>query len=59
MMIHPENSEELNEIIRSVEEQELVDVWCKGCEAFRKMNIDYSKYLKGEIDGSRCCKSSN
>ena len=56
-MVHPENSKELNELIEAVESQELVDVWCNGCGAFRKMNIAYSKYLKGEIEGCRFCRS--
>lgn len=58
-MIHPENSEGLNDIIEFVEKQELIDVWCKGCQMFRKANSVYAKYLNGEISECRFCRQNN
>jgi len=55
-MIHPENSEGLNNIIEFVESQQLIDVWCNGCQMFRKANSAYAKYLNGEIQGCRFCR---
>ncbi len=55
-MIHPENSEGLNDIIEFVEKQELIDVWCRGCQMFRKANAVYAKYLNGEIGDCRFCR---
>ena len=52
---HPEVDGELGELINFVESQELIDVWCNGCEAFRKANGAYGKYLKGEINSCRFC----
>jgi hypothetical protein len=56
MTEHPENEEWMNELIRSVESQELVDVWCLGCKDWRKMNSQYSKYVKGEINNCGKCR---
>lgn len=53
---HPEADPELQALIDWVESQELVDVWCKGCECFRKMNSAYSKYLEGEIESCMKCR---
>ena len=50
MQKHPENEEWVNELIDFVESVELVDVWCKGCGAYRKMNAEYAKYIIGGID---------
>lgn len=58
-MDHPENSKELNELIQFVEKQELIDVWCKGCEMFRKANAAYAKYLSGEIESCRFCREGS
>lgn len=56
-MIHPENeNEEVNELIEFIESQQTIDVWCTGCQAFRKANSAYAKYLKGEISGCRFCR---
>lgn len=55
-MQHPENSKELNDLIEFVESQQLIDVWCKGCEMFRKANSIYAKYLNGEIQNCRFCR---
>lgn len=55
-MIHPENGEELNDLIQFIEKQELIDVWCKGCLMFRKANGAYARYLNGEISECRFCR---
>lgn len=56
MTKHPEVNGSLGELIEFVERQETVDVWCKGCEMFRKANSAYAKYLKGEIESCRFCR---
>ena len=56
MTEHPENEEWMNELIRSVESQELVDVWCLGCKDWRKMNSKFSKYVRGEISSCGRCR---
>lgn len=54
---HPENNPEMNEFLQSVGKVEVVQVWCKGCQAFRPMNAAYAKYLSGEIEScSKCPK---
>ena len=58
-MIHPENDEGLNEIINFVEKQELIDVWCHGCQMYRKANAVYGKYLQGEIVNCRFCRGND
>lgn len=58
-MGHPENSKELNELIDYVEKQEVIDVWCKGCEMYRVANSAYAKYLKGEIESCRFCRGND
>lgn len=58
-MIHPENDDKLNDIIQFVEKQELIDVWCRGCQMYRKANGVYGKYLQGEIGDCRFCRGSN
>ncbi len=54
---HPENTPEINKMMESIGKAEVVDVWCKGCQAFRPMNAAYAKYLSGEIEScSKCPK---
>lgn len=55
-MQHPENEEWMNELIGFVEGMEIVDVWCKECKDWRKMNSAYAKYLKGEIENCGICR---
>ena len=55
-MQHPENEEWMNELIGFVEGMEVVDVWCKGCKDWRKMNGRYAKYLSGEIESCGICR---
>lgn len=55
---HPEIDPELKPLVDWVVSQEVVDVWCNGCQAFRKMNAAYAQYLpnKGEIDSCSKCQ---
>lgn len=55
-MNHPENGKELNDLIDFVEKQEMIDVWCKGCQMFRQANSAFAKYLNGEIESCRFCR---
>mgnify|MGYP001275005963 CR=1 FL=1 len=57
-MIHPEFSDELNEFLGPILEDELVDVWCLGCKDWRKMNSAYAKLLQGEIQSCGKCRES-
>lgn len=59
MRNHPENDGPVGELIEFIERQETIDVWCKGCQMFRKANVAYAKYLKGEIEGCRFCREEN
>lgn len=57
MQPHPENSEQVNQLIKALGSMEVVDVYCNGCKDFTIMNAAFSKYLDGEIDScSRCRK---
>jgi hypothetical protein len=53
---HPENTPEVNEMMAAISEMEVVDVWCKGCQAFRPMNAAYAKHLSGEIESCSKCR---
>ena len=55
-MNHPEVGGELGKALEEFNKQELVDVWCNGCNAFRKMNAVYAKHLNGEINSCAKCK---
>ena len=55
-MNHPENEAWVNDLIDSVESMRTVDVWCKGCKDFRKMNANYARYLDGEIESCGKCR---
>jgi hypothetical protein len=59
MNYHPENSPETNELISEISKIETVDVWCKCCEGFTKMNAAYAKYLSGEINCCSKCRGSD
>lgn len=56
MTEHPENEGWMNELSKWINSQELVDVWCKGCGVFVKMNSAYAKHLSGEIEGCGKCR---
>jgi hypothetical protein len=55
-MNHPEIDGPLGDALADFNKMELVDVWCNGCGAFRKMNSNYAKHLKGEISSCARCK---
>ena len=57
MQPHPENSDQVNQMIKGLGSMEVVDVYCNGCKDFTIMNAAYAKYLDGEIEScSRCRK---
>ena len=56
MQKHPENEPWVNELIDFVESMEVVDVWCKGCGAYRKMNANYAKHIIGGIENCGKCR---
>jgi hypothetical protein len=53
---HPEVDGPLGDALAEFEKMELVDVWCHGCGAFRKMNANFAKYLQGEIHSCAKCR---
>lgn len=54
-MQHPEIDGPLGNILAEFSDLELVDVWCRGCNGFVKMNSVFAKHLDGEIGScSRC-----
>lgn len=56
---HPEGDPKMNEMIRSVNNMKVVDVWCLGCNDWRPINERYAKYVGGEIkECSRCRDNS-
>ena len=56
MQKHPENEPWVNELIDFVESMDVVDVWCEGCGAYRKMNANYAKYIIGGIKDCGKCR---
>jgi len=55
-MQHPEVGGPLGDILAQFSDLELVDVWCNGCGAFRKMNSAFAKHLDGQIGSCAKCK---
>jgi len=55
-MQHPEVGGPLGDILAEFSDLELVDVWCNGCQAFRKMNANFAKHLNGEIGSCAKCR---
>lgn len=53
---HPENSPEVNKLMEEIAKTETCDVWCLGCDDWRKANVAYAKYLQGEIESCRHCR---
>jgi 7-cyano-7-deazaguanine synthase in queuosine biosynthesis len=53
---HPENTPEINEMLAKIGKMDVVQIWCKGCEAFRPVNAAYAKYLGGEIESCQHCR---
>ena len=56
--IHPEMNEgPIGDLINTVSKSDVVDVWCKGCESWQKMNEAYAKILgTGEIESCGKCR---
>jgi hypothetical protein len=55
MQPHPENSDQVNELIKGLGNLEVVPVFCNSCNDFTIMNAAYAKILDGEISScSRC-----
>ena len=56
-MMHPEMNEgPIGELMQEIGKSEAVEVWCKGCQAFRPINASYAKYLGGEIESCTKCR---
>ena len=55
-MGHPENSPEVNELMEEIAKHDTCDVWCKGCDDWRKCNAAYAKYTQGEISSCGRCR---
>jgi len=53
---HPEIGGDLGKSLEDFNRQELVDVWCRGCGAFRKMNATFARHLNGEIGSCGKCR---
>jgi hypothetical protein len=59
-MVHPENSDEINLLISSVETSETEPVWCHGCKMERKMNAIYAPYVQHiGLQSCRFCREPN
>lgn len=56
MQPHPENSDQVNELVKGLGPMEVVDVYCNGCQDFTIMNAVYAKYLDGEIESCTKCR---
>jgi hypothetical protein len=57
-MRHPENSDELNDMIDMVEGSQIVKVYCHGCQMPRVMNAVYANFIAGGISNCRFCRDS-
>ena len=55
--MHPEMEEQFPEF-KAIANAEMVDVWCLGCNDWRKMNAAYAKYLQGEIKSCGKCREA-
>lgn len=59
MSVHPEiNEGPVGDILKAIGNADTCDVWCKGCNDWRKMNAAYAAIIKtGEIKScGRCYK---
>lgn len=60
MMMHPENSDQINSLIGYVELAEVVSVWCHGCQMERTMNAVYAPYVQDiGLKSCRFCREEN
>lgn len=55
-MFHPEVGGDLGQALAEFNNQSLVDVWCRGCNGFVRMNEAYAKHLSGEIGSCAKCR---
>lgn len=56
-MAHPEADPTATQLYDELSKMELIDVWCNGCQATRKMNALFAKYNKtGEISSCAKCR---
>lgn len=54
---HPENSPEVNRLMEEIAKHDTCDVWCKGCQDWRKMNANYARIIgTGEIESCGICR---
>ena len=58
MQRHPEmEGTPFDEVQQEIDKHETVDVWCKGCQDWRKMNAAYAKIIStGEIESCSICR---
>lgn len=42
--------------MEEIGKDETCDVWCLGCNDWRKMNAKYAKYVQGEIQSCGKCR---
>ena len=57
MSQHPENSPEVNKLMEEIAKSDVCDVWCEGCQDWRKMNAAYAKIIKtGSIESCGKCR---
>ena len=55
-MQRPEVGAPLGDALADLGKMELVDVWCNGCSAFRKMNANFAKHLQKGIGSCAKCR---
>ena len=54
---HPENSPEVNKLMKEIAKTDTCQVWCKGCQDWRVMNAAYAAIIKtGEIESCGKCR---
>ena len=52
------SSDPFEELRETLGKEEVVDVWCLGCQAFTKMNAKYAKIIgSGEIESCARCRA--
>ena len=57
--VHPEmNDGPIGDLMKEIGASETVDVWCKTCKDWRKMNAAYAKIIgTGEIESCSICRA--
>lgn len=47
----------MGDLMREIGKSDTCDVWCKGCQDWRKMNAAYAKIIgTGEIESCSICR---